>query len=276
MTNNRANGFVPQDYHMHSNVSCDCQATMAEMAESALAKGIHEIAFTEHYNPNPADICSGYYQPESYFARLEEVRAQYASRGLTIRAGIELGEYHTWRDEMQPVLDAYPYDFVLGSLHWVGMHDSIFHARYFENHAPDEAIPAYFTELEAMVRGGGFDVVAHADVFKRVAYDVYGAYNSTDWEDLIRSVWQACIDCGIGIEINTAGLRKPVNQTHPALDELCWYREMGGDILTIGSDGHQPSDVGAGLDTAVALARQAGFTHLASFERRRVARWLEI
>jgi histidinol-phosphatase (PHP family) len=277
MTNHsaRANGHISLDYHLHSNVSCDTSVTMAEMCGAALALGMSEIAFTEHFDLHPLDYCVNFYKPDDYFEKLENVRRVFAPQGLTIRAGVEVGEYHLYHDTAKPVLDAWPYDLVLGSLHWVG-NDSIFDPAYFSGHTPQTTIAPYFTELLALVRFGGFDVLSHPDVFKRVAYAVYGQYDAGEWEDLIRPVWQACIEQGIGIEVNTASLRREIGQVHPSLDALRWYREMGGDRLTFGSDGHQPDHVAYGFATARDVARAAGFTRVCCFERRQVVRWIEI
>jgi histidinol-phosphatase (PHP family) len=271
----RPNGRIPQDYHTHTNASCDSQAAMAEMCRAALQMGIAEIAFTEHYDLHPKDSCAGFYDPARYFETLDAARGEFGPQGLTIRAGVEVGEYHLYCAQQKPVLDAWPYDVVLGSLHWIG-DDVVFDEGYFRARSPREAIEPYFTELLAMVRLGGFDVLAHVDVFKRVAHAVYGAYDIEEWEDYVRPVWQACIEQGIAVEINTASLRRNIPDPHPALAGLRWYRELGGDLLTIGSDGHQPAHVGYGLETALDLARAAGFARLPRYERRQVAGWIAI
>lgn len=271
----RANGRLPQDYHMHSNQSPDCQATMAQMCRSALAQGLAEIAFTEHFDLHPGEPTVGYYQPARYFERLEAARAEFAPLGLTIRAGVELGEPHRFGAQQRAVLEQYPFDIVLGSLHWIG-DDCVFDPDVFKRRSAPEVIGAYFRELEQMVRAGGFDVLAHADVFKRVAATVYGPLTSADWHDLIVPVWRACIETGTGIEINTATLRRGGPETHPGPAPLHWYRELGGEILTIGSDSHAPNQVASGLQIALEEARAAGFRHVAIFERRRVVRWAAI
>jgi len=153
MTIRSSNGFIPHDYHMHSTLSCDCQASMAEMCQSALGRGIPEIAFTEHFDPKPEDICAGFYDPAGYFDALEAARRVFGPQGLTIRAGVEVGELHRYRAIVQPVLEAWPYDLVLGSLHWSG-ENSIFDEDYFRRTPPEDAIPAYFAEMAEMVRGG--------------------------------------------------------------------------------------------------------------------------
>lgn len=275
MTARSNNGVVPHDYHMHSTASCDCHASMAEMCQSALQHGIAEIAFTEHFDPKPEDICAGFYDPAGYFDALEAVRRVFGPQGLTIRAGVEVGEIHRYRDVVQPVLEAWPYDIVLGSLHWSG-ENSVFDEDYFRQTPPETAIPAYFDELAEMARGGGFDVLAHADVFKRTAYGVYGSFDVADWEDCVRPVWDACIGNGIGVEINTVGLRIPVGDTHPSLEALRWYRAMGGERLTLGSDSHRPAHVGYGLAAALDLAREAGFTRVCRYENRQIVEWIAI
>lgn len=248
---------------------------MTAMCQSALERGITEIAFTEHFDGHPLDICRHYYQPAQYFERLAAARERFAPQGLAIRAGVELGEPHIYHAEQVPVLDQYPYDIVLGSLHWIG-NDNVFDRDYFRTHDLKSVLEAYFTELEQVVRAGGFDVLAHADVFKRAAFGVYGPQDTTNWEDWVRPVWQACIETGIGIEINTAPLRRGVPEVHPGPAMLRWYREMGGEILTLGSDAHQPDHVGWALEDAVDLARAAGFERVAIFEGRQVVRWAAI
>ncbi len=269
------NRYLPQDYHVHTEASCDCRTTMAEMCRRAVRLGIAEIAFTDHFDPRPEDLCYGYYRPEPYFAALEAARREFAPQGLTIRAGIELGEYHLFHADMSPVLAAWPYDLVLGSLHWVG-DQIVFDEGYFRARGPHDSFACYFAELERLARFGGFDVLAHPDVVKRVGHGEVGGFDIGQWEDLVRPVWRACIENGIGLEINTGSLRTGMSEVHPGPESLRWYREMGGEILTIGSDGHRPRDVGMGLDVALDVARAAGFTRLARFENRRVTGWIPI
>jgi histidinol-phosphatase (PHP family) len=275
MTDTYTNGHITQDYHVHSDASCDSHASMAAMCRAAMVLGITEIAFTEHLDLHPLDSCTNYYRVDDYFSKLDEARRIFAPLGLTIRAGVEVGEYHIYHEMVRPVLEARPYDVVLGSLHWIG-NDMVFDRPYFAAHPPEETIPAYFTELLKMVRFGEFDVLAHADVFKRVAFTIYGHYDAGQWEDLIRPVWQACIEQGIGIEINTASLRREIAQIHPSLDALRWYHDMGGERLTFGSDGHHPDHVGYGFGVARELARAAGFRRVCCYENRQVVRWIEI
>jgi histidinol-phosphatase (PHP family) len=167
----------------------------------------------------------------------------------------------------QASLSDYPFDYLLGSLHWVG-DGNIFMPDYFAR-SEAEAYGEYFTELERMTRVGGFDIVAHLDVPIRTGFALYGNYDPANYEDLIRQVLRNCIDRGIAVEVNSGSLRRSAGVLNPGAPVLAWYREMGGERITLGSDAHHTDHVGAGLPVALEAARRAGFGHLTCFERRR-------
>jgi histidinol-phosphatase (PHP family) len=254
------------DYHMHSNFSCDCQATMAEMCKSAVAQEIPEIGFTEHYDLHPLEPCRDWFRVKPWWAELERCRAEFAGR-LIIRAGIEVGEPHLYTAEMAAMVSQGPFDYVLGSLHWVGRH-SMFDVTYFKEHPAEIAFSTFFVELEKMTRVGGFDVLSHFDVLIRTAHAVYGPYDVHEYADLIRPILRNCIDHGIALDLNTSGLRKRVNVLTPNLEILRWYAELGGERVTLGSDAHRPVEVGAHLDVAIAIAKEAGLRYLTYFVNR--------
>jgi histidinol-phosphatase (PHP family) len=257
---------IPQDYHLHSHFSPDSQQTIASICELAIERGIDEIAITDHADYINYDPDAGYYDPAGYFAELEEARAQYGDR-LTIRAGVEVGEPHRFKDEIDAILDTWSYDFVIGSLHWVGT-DLILSSGYFEGRDVEAAYRAYYEELLEMVNVGRFDVVGHIDVGKRYGYDVHGFYDVTPYEEELREIFRVLVERGKGIEINHGSLRRKVNEAAPNLTALTWYREEGGEILTLGSDGHKPNGVGYCLTEAIAMAEAAGFSHVSGFSER--------
>jgi histidinol-phosphatase (PHP family) len=266
---------IPFDYHMHSNNSCDCHVTMTEMCQAALQKAIPEIAFTEHFNRIPIDMCFDKYNPAAFFSDIEACRAEFGPQGLTIKAGVEVGEMHLYRTEVDAVLDAWPYDLVLGSLHF-NNGESIFERSYFQKREPLAMAREYFTELAQMVEAGGFNIMSHMDVIKRMGFQVYKRFEIAEYEELVRPVLAACIRQNIAPEINTSALRMSVNQTHPPLDAIRWYREMGGELLSIGSDSHRPDQIGTGLDVAIEIAKEAGFSQLTKFSGRKVQEFVAI
>ncbi len=255
------------DYHVHTDNSFDSKSSMVEMCAFAIQKGITEIAFTDHLNNHMLDIDLGYYDPVRVFRDIEYCRAEFP--GLIILAGIEVGEPHRWHRKIRPVLEQYPYDVVLGSLHWIGR-ENMFNPNYFRARNQDQAYREYFAELRTMVEFGGFDILAHVDLPKRIGYDFYGAFEATRYEAEIRAVWKACIAQEITVEINTKGLRLPGAQLHPTAEALSWYVEMGGKRLTIGSDAHHPSSLVSGFEAAYRAAREAGITHLCRFKNRKL------
>jgi histidinol-phosphatase (PHP family) len=257
---------IPQDYHLHSHFSIDSRQTIEAVCQQAIDKGIAEIAITDHADYIQEDEGAGYYDPDGYFAELEACREKFEGR-LTIRAGVEIGEPHRFPEQVDALLDNYSYDFVIGSLHWVGS-DLILSNRYFEGRDVEEAYRAYYEELLEMVNVGRFDVVGHIDVGKRYGFDVHGFYDVTPYEDQLREIYRVLIDRGKGIEINHGSLRREVNEPAPNLHALRWYRDEGGEVLTLGSDGHRPNGVGFCLENAVEMARVAGFDTLTGFARR--------
>src|SRR3990172_240981 len=255
--------MVPHDYHLHTNFSCDGTAPMADMCQSAVDRGIPEIGVTEHYDLHPGEQCRDWFRLDEWAAEIERCRARFAAKGLAVRAGIEIGEPHIYRAETKALLARYPFDYALGSLHWVG-DEIIFDESYFRSRPPAEAFRLFFEELERMTRAGGFDILSHFDVPVRTAYGIYGGYDPHDYEDYIRPVLRNCVERGIALDINTAMLRRQVRSNHglplltPGLPILRWYAEMGGERVTLGSDAHRPEHLGANLDVALDAAKEAG------------------
>jgi histidinol-phosphatase (PHP family) len=257
--------MIPHDYHVHSNFSCDCQATMAEQCVSAIAHGLPEIGFADHFNLHPRDECCGYFRLADWAAEIDRVRAAFADR-LIVRAGIEIGEPQLYGVEAQALLRRYPFDYALGSLHWIG-DVMVFDPAYFQRPAA-EAFGRFFEELERVTRVGGFDVLSHFDVVVRRGLPSYGEYDPRRYEDAIRAVLKNCIGHGIALDINSQDLRTRCGVLTPDVEILRWYAELGGERVTLGSDAHQPEDVGADLDAALDAARAAGLKYVTQFERR--------
>jgi histidinol-phosphatase (PHP family) len=245
--------MIPHDFHIHSNYSADSHASMSELCARAVALGIPEIGFAEHYDLHPDENPRDWLRLEPWWAELEKCRAAFSGR-LFIRAGIEIGEPHLFAAEAQAMLSRAAFDYAIGSLHWVGRR-AVFD-------------PAYFEELERMTRMGGFDVLGHLDVPARASSDRRGCYNPLLYEGPIRAVLNNCIKHGIALDVNTSALRRRAQILMPGLDILRWYVEMGGRHVTLGSDAHRSDQVAAGLDQAMGAISAAGLKCVTRFERR--------
>ncbi len=263
-------GVMRVDYHVHTEFSNDCLAPMEEQCRAAIAAGVRQIAFTEHEENNPREFLPFSFDHPAYLQELARCRARYGDR-LLIRSGIEISEPHRYTVETARVLRRYPWDFVLGSLHWISADINTGTREFFTAYGDWRAsFRAYFREMLNLARYGDFDVLAHMDYPARYcAPYIDGVYDIREYEDEIRAVLRAVIERGKGIEINTASLRMRLPATCPPQCVVDWYRTMGGELLTVGSDAHRSDHVGADIDTALLMARQAGFTRITLYERRR-------
>jgi len=257
---------IPHDYHIHTGFSSDSRASMSEMCAAALAAGVGEIGIADHHDLHPYEQPCSRLELEAWSRELDACRRKFEGL-LVIRAGVEIGEPHRFGDLARVSLADYPFDYLLGSLHWVG-DGNVFSPEFFAR-SEAEAYADYFAELERMTRAGGFDIVAHFDVTIRTGFAYYGNYDPSRYEDVIRQTLRNCIERGIALEVNTGTLRRSAGVLNPDPQILAWYREMGGERITLGSDAHRADHVGAGLPLALEAAIAAGFRYATGFEGRR-------
>jgi histidinol-phosphatase (PHP family) len=256
---------IPLDYHMHSNFSEDSPSSPEEMCRQAIRLGIHEIGFSEHWDVGPYEKNPRFFQPEPWYAELQRLRLLFAGQ-LIIRAGIEISQPHLSPQETAEVLKRVPFDYVLGSVHFVGPH-FMFDEAYFRTQNADTAYQAYFNEVERLLQTAELDVLSHLDVPVRTAKTIFG-YDPTRYEDQIRRILQMVIDRNLALDVNAAGLRKASQNLMPDPLILKWYAGMGGERLTLGSDAHAASQVGLHLQTALDKIHAAGLTHITQYELR--------
>lgn len=239
---------------------------MEAMCLRAIGLGLEHIAFTEHVDYVPADIGYGFFRPHAFMAEIGRCRELFGDQ-ISILAGVEIGEVHRFRRQVDELLAAFSFDVVIGSLHWVG-DELVFDPDYFRGRQEEGAFRAYFEAVTRMCRGGGFDVLGHLDVVKRHGYDVYGRADLSRYEDDIRPILEAIIEHGIALEVNSSTIRRRVGQSCPDALVLGWYREMGGERVTFGSDAHRLAHLAAGWDEVYSMIRAAGFSHLTYFVNR--------
>jgi histidinol-phosphatase (PHP family) len=238
------------------------------------------VGFCEHVDLDPRDQDYGYldmsrYQQEIAAARLLEPR-------VILRQGVELSYQSRREDEIRVWLADRPWDFVVTSVHlvdyaddWAIISEPVTTGTYFAMHSQRQAYGPYFEELHRAAQSGLGDVIGHFDLVKRFGVQHYGPFEPEAFQEEIRNVLRAAIDSGVALEVNTSGLRQLPGEPYPGLSVLQWYRELGGELLTFGSDTHYLDSLGAGLPEAMALAQTAGFRAYATFEKRQV-RWHDL
>lgn len=261
------------DQHIHSAGSPDCDTPIPVMVRAAREKGVRHLCFTDHIDIddcrtgrlNPG--CRDAWQPikEGYLAALPDVPA-----GVELRLGMELGEANHC-PELAVSLAAEPeLDFVLGSLHNLRNTPDFYYLRY-ESEAQCEALNRrYLEELLELSALPCFDVMSHIGYTRRYMRRAgFEAELDRDrFGGLIQALLQSLIEKGKGIEVNCSGLREGAG-TFPGLWVLRFYRELGGEIVTVGSDAHSPETAGAGIAQGFELLREAGFRYVALFRRRK-------
>ena len=264
---------IPCDYHMHTRFSSDGQATPRDMCEAAIQSGLQEICFTEHVDWVPWDETREYFNPAAYVPAAEECRSEQSDR-LSVRIGLEISEPHLAALEIKTLLAAWPFDFVLGSAHWIDQ-SGLSMPEIYRTHPVAYAEGEYFLRVLELAEQGEFDSLGHLDLVRRYRPKELGPFDPRVHADLIRAILRTLVQRDKAFEINTSPLRRGLDSTCPDLTVLRWYRELGGTQLTVGSDAHRPDQVGTGFDVALDMLKAAGFSRLVTFAGRRPA-WVAL
>ncbi len=259
--------MIIADYHVHSCFSSDSTASMEEMAEKAIALGMSKICFTDHMD---YDFPEKYglpfvFNPDDYFKKLDEISDKYRSR-IKILKGIELGLQPYLAPRYRQLLDQYDFDFAIGSSHLVDGMDP-YYPEYWINKSTEEGIETYFRSITDNVKAfSEYQVYGHLDYIVRYAPDKNHSYTYEKYAGIIDEMLKTIIDHGKGIEINTSGYKYGLKFAHPRTDVLKRYKELGGEIITIGSDGHSPEHLGYDFPIAEQVLLSLGFRYYVTFE----------
>ncbi|HIS77458.1 MAG TPA: histidinol-phosphatase HisJ family protein [Candidatus Merdivicinus excrementipullorum] len=257
------------DYHMHTTFSPDGFDSPEAMCRAALEKGLTEIAVTDHFEFYQAGIFKDKpFTIENMLAQqreLDKCREMFSGK-LTIRSGIEIGQPQCNPQAASELMASVSFDYVIGSVH--KLHDLDLGLTEY----PDEKIPGLveqnLTMLYDLADKEDFDCLGHLDIIKRYAANKGKQIDLMDYKDQLEPILRRVAERGKGLEINTSGLRQAARETLPSVKVLEFYRALGGEILTIGSDAHKTGDVAAGFAGALEAAQAAGFRYLALYENR--------
>jgi histidinol-phosphatase (PHP family) len=268
------------DLHVHSTCSADGGSTIADYARQAQELGLVEVGLCEHADFDPRDRSYRTLDLARYDREMEAARA-IAPR-VRLRQGVEITYQASLEAEIGAWLAGGKWDYVIASVHlvdyddgWAMVSEPSAVEAYFSRHSQRQAYLPYFEELLRAARSGLGDVLGHFDLVKRYGVAHYGRFEPESLAEEIRAVLRAAVEAGVGLEINASGLRQAPGEPYPGLAVLRWYRELGGEILTVGSDAHSVEHLAAGAGQALALAGAAGFTAIATFEGR-APRWIAL
>lgn len=256
------------DTHMHSQYSGDSQTPQEDMIAAAI-KNLSGICFTDHLDIDyPEDPELFLLDLPNYTASVNALREKYSDR-LPVLCGIELGLQTHLAALHADILSQYPFDFVIGSTHVIHGVDPYF-PPFWESHTEDAGYLEYFESiLENLKVFDGFDVYGHIDYVVRYGPNKNIYYSYEKYKDVIDEILKILIAKGKGIEINTGGFKYGLGHPNPTEEILIRYHELGGEIITIGADAHQPEHVAFDFEKVPGILKEAGFRYFTVFKERK-------
>lgn len=255
------------DSHMHSSFSTDSKADPEDMIKKAIEKRFAYVCFTDHWEH---DYPGGEFDldVERYFEVLQDLREKYASQ-ISVNIGAEIGLQPHLGAYWKEMVDEYPLDFCIGSTHLVN-HVDPYYPEFFSGRTEKEAYEEYFDCLYRNIQAfDGCDVLGHIDYVVRYGPNRNRFYSYGKHKEIIDEILRYAISHGIGLEINTSGFKYGLGHPSPHEDILERYRELGGEIITIGSDAHAPEHFAHEFTRAASILKACGFSYYTYFRERK-------
>lgn len=267
------------DYHLHTNFSDDSTYPMEDVIKDAIRMGMDEICFTDHVDYGiKVDWDSGqeilYRDGEpmanvdypAYVEQIERMRVKYQGR-IVMKMGLEFGMQTHTIPQFETLYNRYPFDFIILSVHQV--EDKELWTQDFQRgRTQKEYNERYYEELLRLVKGyQHYSVLGHMDLIVR--YDEMGVYPFNNIKSYAEEILKEVIRNGKGIEVNTSSYRYGLTDTTPSREILKLYQEMGGRIITLGSDSHKPEHLGACMEETKEMLRSMGFRSFCTYDKMR-------
>lgn len=259
-----------KDSHVHTIISHDGKSSIPEYIAEPKKKDIDEITFTEHY-----DIYDGV-ETKLTTLDVEEYRRKYLAltknSAVKTKFGIEIGLRPEAEQKIKAMTSAHNFDFIIGSSHITCGKDISMDSSFFDGLTPYQARMKYFNEvLENINIFDDFDVYGHLDYVVR-----YGGYKCdyakhiryAEYSDILDEILKSLIKKDKGIEINSSGIRNQLGAPHPNLDIVQRFIDLGGKIITMGSDAHVAEDLGKHFHIVRELLKRRGVVRIAVYNNR--------
>jgi len=258
------------DYHTH-HVRCGhAKGELEEYVRRGIELGVEQLGLSDHMpliHIDPASYYEGMAMPMEELPRYVEeclyLKDKYRGQ-IDIRVGLEGDYIEGYEDEIARIIAAYPWDYVIGSVHFLGLWDVTDHRQLhnWEGKDVDDVYAQYYDAVQKAAKTGLYDYIGHIDVIKR-----FGQKPTKDMFELEKQTLDVVHSEGLAIELNASGLRMPAAEMFPSR-RLLEYSLSLGIPLTVGSDAHDPARLTQYLDQAYAMLKDVGYTELATFDRR--------
>ena len=259
------------DLHMHTSSSFDGNYSAALMSEAAVKNGLATITFTDHFDVDFFERHNLDTRQRTSYEDVCSVQETFAGE-IQILRGIEMGQPTYDIPLTEKSLARYEYDFVIGSIHNLRQMPDFGDLDYLSMTADGiySLLDKYFEEELILAKWNGFDTLAHLTYPMR--YIVQAGRNEIElsrYDDITDEIFKVLIANGKALEINTSGLRQPIGKTMPTENYVRRFKELGGELLTLGSDAHFTEHVGAGIDQGYEIAENCGFKYVTYFKSRK-------
>ena len=254
------------DYHVHSHFSEDTDFPMELEIQKAIKLGMDELCFTEHSDYDVPTVVNCDY--DAYFEEMEKMKDKYKGQ-ITLKTGIEFGiQTHTTK-AYEETFRQYPFDFVIGSIHLIHGQDPYYRG-FFEGRSDEEAYhEAFQVAIENLKKINSFDSLGHLDYVVRYGAHQAEEYSYRKYAEEIDEILKHLISHGKGLEMNMAGMKYGLGFPNPHPDVIRRYKELGGEIVTIGADAHRPEHVAFDYEQAGEILAGCGFSYYAEFKGRK-------
>lgn len=255
------------DYHIHSEFSGDSNENLEEIFKKAISLGLEEIAITDHLEYDIEGLTEKWILDlEKYSKTILEYKEKYKGK-LDIKLGVEVGIQPHTRNYLENQLRQYPFDFIIASTHGIDRCDLAWGE--LQKTRNKEQLQKYYFEtvLENVKNYNIFSVYGHMDFITRYGGEQYRGLDYKKNSDLIDEILKTLISKNKGLEINTSGYRYKENRFYPCTDIVRRYFELGGEIITVGSDSHIKEYLTMDFDIVYEFLKSIGFKYICGFDK---------
>lgn len=257
------------DNHIHSTFSTDSRMDAVDACEKAIELGLSGLVFTDHVDYNYPDFDNDFLiDMDQYFEYFRKLQNLWKSK-LNILIGVEMGFQPQVIDKINETISNYPFDFVINSVHIIDQTDP-YTGKFFRGKTQQQAYERYLQEILCSINEfENYDIIGHIGYATRYGNFQDKRLRYNDYSDILDQILKAVIRNGKGIELNTSGLRTDLHSSIPGYDIFDRYYELGGEIVTVGSDSHFKEHLGHSFKEAVDYLKNTGFKYISHFEARK-------
>jgi len=259
------------DYHTHHERCGHASGTLEQYVQRGIELGLTQLGLSDHMpllHVDPATYLPGMAMPmeelDRYVEEALSLKRKYQSQ-IDIRVGLEGDYIEGYEDQIAAIINAYPWDYVIGSVHFLGEWDITDYRQLdgWKERDPNEVYRQYYEAVQKAAQTNMYDFIGHIDVIKR-----FGFQPTEDMTALECRTLDIIKESDVAIELNASGLRHTAAHMYPCQSMLEYAYRIGIPV-TIGSDAHQPERLAENLELAVKQLKQAGYGHFATFSSRK-------